>query len=104
MREAEEQAPATTSRRWAGRLLGLAALLFAGFFVLVAAGQRGGDTFFSNPSLSITILGAAVAAVVAGAFGVDALRHRDRSVVAFGAIGVATVVILWSALEIAFPH
>jgi len=96
--------PTTTSGRWAGRLLGLAALLFAGFFGLVGAGQRGGDTFFSNPSLSITMLGAAGAAMVAGAFGLHAVCHRDRSAVVIGAIVVATVVGLWTALEIAFPH
>ena len=44
-------------------LLGLAC--FAGFFGLVAAGEKGGDAFFDNPWLSSTILGAAGAVVVA---------------------------------------
>ena len=95
---------ATPSGRRAGRLLGSAALLFAGFIVLVASGQRGGETFFSNPALSITMLGAAALAVAAGSFGVRALLHRDRSVMVFAAIAVATVVILWTTLELAFPH
>jgi len=95
---------ATSAGRRAGRLLGVAALLFVGFVVLVASGQRGGETFFSNPSLSITMLGAAALAVAAGGFGVRAIVHRDRSVVVFVAIAVATVVILWTALELAFPH
>ena len=96
--------PETTSGRWAGRLLGLAALLLAAFYGLVALGQRGGDTFFSNPSLSITILGAAGSAVVAGGFGVDALVHRERSFVVFLAIVVAVLVIWWTMMEILFPH
>lgn len=96
--------PVTASGRWAGRLLGLAALLFVGFFVLVASGQRGGDTFFSNPSLSITMLGAAGFALIAGGFGMHALGHRDRSFVAFLASAVAMIVLLWTTLEIAFAH
>jgi hypothetical protein len=95
---------ATTSRRWAGRLLGLAALLLTGFFSLCALGQRGGETFFSNPSLSVTILGAAGSAVAAGGFGVHALVHHERSVVVFVAIAVAAFVIWWSSMEILFPH
>lgn len=82
----------------------MAVLLFVGFFVLVAAGQRGGDTFFSNPWLSITMLGAAGSAVTAGGFGVHALRHHDRSFVSFLAVAAAAIVILWTTLEIAFPH
>jgi hypothetical protein len=95
---------AALSGRWSGRLLGFAALLLVGFFALVAGGQRGGETFFSNPSLSITILGAAGAAVVAGGFGVHALVHHERSFMVFLAIAVAVFVIWWIAMEILFPH
>ena len=96
--------PATTSRRWVGRLLALAALLLAAFYALVALGQRGGETFFSNPSLSVTILGAAGSAVVAGGFGVHALAQHERSAVVFLAIAVAVFVIWWISMEILFPH
>ena len=90
--------------RWAGRLLALAALLLAAFYALVALGQRGGETFFSNPSLSVTILGAAGSAVAAGGFGVRALVHHERSVVVFVAIAVAVFVIWWISMEILFSH
>ena len=95
---------ATLAGRRAGRLLGVAGLLFGAFVVFVASGQRGGETFLSNPSLSITMLGAAAMAVAAGGFGVRALIHHDRSDVVFAAIAVATVVILWATAELAFPH
>jgi len=93
-----------TSRRWAGRLLTLSALLLFAFYGLVALGQRGGDTFFSNPALSLTMLGVASLAMAAGGFGVYALAHRDRSFVAFMATAVALFVIWFVAMEIAFPH
>jgi hypothetical protein len=100
----EVSMPSTTIGKWAGRLLALSAAFFAFFFGLVATGQRGGDTFFSNPALSITVLAAAGAAVAAGGFGVIALRRRDRSVVVIVSIIAGIVVILWIAAEIAFPH
>lgn len=96
--------PSTKMGRWAGRFLVLSTALFAVFYALVVAGQRGGDTFFSNPALSVTILAAAGAAVTAGGVGVNALRHHDRSAVVIVSIIVAIVVILWVAAEIALPH
>ena len=50
------------------------------------------------------MLGAVALAVAAGSLGVRALIHRDRSIVVFAAIAVATVVIFWTTLELAFPH
>ncbi len=96
--------PSSSVGKWAGRLLALSAGFFAFFFGLVATGQRGGETFFSNPALSITILTAAGAAVAAGGVGVIALQRHDRSVVVILSIVAGTVVILWVAAEIAFPH
>ena len=96
--------PETESGRWAGRLLIVAVLLIGAFSALVASGQRGGDTFFSNLWLSVTILGGAGAALAAGCLGGVALRHGDRSAVAILAVVVGALVLLYSAAEIAFPH
>jgi hypothetical protein len=90
--------------RRAGRLLGLAVLSYAVFFGLVVAGQRGGETFFSNPALSIPILVAALAAIAAGVTGVIARLREDRGVIVNAAILVGAVVALWVSAEIAFPH
>ncbi len=90
--------------RWSGRLLILAVVLFAVFIGLVANGQRGGETFFSNPALSGTILLAAVSTVMAGCAGVGAWRRDDRSLVVVVAIAAGALVALWVAAEIAFPH
>ena len=96
--------PSTNPRRWAGWLLTLSAALFGAFFALIASGQRGGDTFFSNLWLSATIIAAAASALVAGCFGGLALRRGDRSAVAMVAVAAGTVVALWSIAELAFPH
>ena len=96
--------PSTIFGKWAGWLLGLFAGLLALFFGLVAAGQRGGETFFSNPVLTIPMLGAAISAIAGGVLGVYAVRQRDRSVVVIVAILVGLFVLLWTAAEIAFPH
>lgn len=96
--------PLTSMGKWAGRLLALSAGFFTVFFGLVATGQRGGETFFSNPALSIAILAAAGAAVAAGGVGVIASQRHDRSVVVILSIIAGTLVTLWVAAEIAFAH
>lgn len=96
--------PSTIFGKWAGWLLGLSVALFALFYGLIAAGQRGGETFFSNPALATTILAAAGSAVVAGGVGVSALLHRDRTVIVILSVIAGVVVILWTIAEIVFPH
>ena len=96
--------PSTRTGRWAGGLLALAAALFAAFFGLVASGERGGDTLFSNPALATTILSAGSAAVAGGCAGALALQRRDRSVVVILSIIVGALVALWTVAEIALPN
>lgn len=96
--------PSTHTGKWAGWLLALALACFALFFGLVMAGQRGGDTFFSNLALTVPILISALAAIAGGVVGVMARRHNDRSIIVKLAILVGAVVVLWVAAEIAFPH
>lgn len=93
-----------TLGRRAGWLLLLAAALFASFAGLVASGQRGGETFFSNPSLTFTMLGGAVASIAAGVVGAFSVKHHERSVIAVVAIIVGTLVLIYAALELIFPH
>jgi len=82
----------------------LSILLFGAFFALVASGQRGGDTFFSNPALTVTILGSGLAAISGGVLGLFALWHNDRSLTVMIAVTVGTLATLWSVAELAFPH
>jgi hypothetical protein len=94
----------TTPTGWAGRLLLLALVCFAAFVALVAAGQRGGDTFFSNLWLTLPVLAASAAALAAGGCGGVAIARGERSVVAIVAVLIGAVIALWWAAELAFPH
>ena len=96
--------PSTDMGKWAGGLLALALACFALFFGFVMAGQRGGDTFFSNLTLTVPILLSGLAAIAGGVTGIVARRHDDRSIVVRLAIFTGAVVVLWTAAEIAFPH
>jgi hypothetical protein len=96
--------PSTVFGKWAGWLLGLFVALLALFLGLVESGQRGGETFFSNPTLTIPMLGAAASAIGGGVLGVLALTRRDRSVVVVAAILVGLFVLVFTIAEFAFPH
>jgi len=81
-------------------------LVFLGLFIgLVAGGQTGGDTFFSNLWLSISILSAGVAAIAAGIVGlVCILTRRERSLSVIATVILGAIVLAWVVAEIAFPH
>ncbi len=80
-------------------------VFFVVFIGLVAGGQTGGDTFFSNPWLSWSILLAGGAAVAAGTVGlVCLLTHRERSLPIIMTVVLGGVVLAWVIAEIAFPH
>jgi hypothetical protein len=79
--------------------------LFALLNVLVAAGQTGGDTIFSNLFLSIPALGAGAAALTAGAFAAFAVvRRRERSVLVLAAMIFGLLVLVFVAGEVAASH
>lgn len=86
--------------------LGLASVgSFGAFFVLVASGQRGGETFFSNAWLSTAILTATITTTAAGAVGMTAVvkqSERAPSVIATVAFGL--LVFGFAVGEVVFPH
>lgn len=96
--------PSTTRGRWAGWLLATALASFLLFATMVAAGQRGGDSFFSNLWLTGPMVAAALAAMCGGCVGVSAVRQGDRSPIVMMAITIGTAVAIYFAVEIAFPH
>ena len=65
----------------------------------VALGERGGETFFSNPYLSATILAAGACGIAAGVVGGLALVRGDRSPAVFLGVAVGVVVIFWVTAE-----
>lgn len=80
-------------------------VLFTVFLLLVASGQKGGDTFFSNLLLSVPMFVAAISAVSAFFTGiVGIIISKERSVFVFLAIAVGFLVLVFGIGEFAFPH
>lgn len=75
------------------------------FTALVASGQRGGDTFFSNLWLTVPFLLAGAAALAGGGTALYAVIARgERSIFDWVAIALGLFVIYFAAGEVLFPH
>ena len=97
--------PSTAPGNWSIRLIGASILFFILFIIIVASGQRGGDTFFSNLSLTIPMLIAAILAVCAFFTGIlSIIRNRERAVLVFISTAFGFLVLLYGLAEILFPH
>ena len=96
--------PTTTAGRRAALLVLIAVALFGLFIVAVASGQRGGETLFSNPVLTVPVLAAAISAIAAGVVGVVALRRHDYSAAVIASTIIGALVLLWCLAEVVFPH
>ncbi len=81
-----------------GALVGL-------FFVAVAVGERGGDTFFGNLWLSLPMVAAWLAGAGATATGTYAIvSQHERGALVFGATLLGLLVTAFGLAEVIFPH
>jgi hypothetical protein len=97
--------PTTLLGKWSVGFILIFSLLLAIFYLIVASGQRGGETFFSNPLLAVTVLAAGVAGVASFFTGiVSILKYRERSVLVFVATAIGLFVLFFASGEILFPH
>ncbi len=97
--------PRSRPARWSLILVVVAAWLFAAFFALVISGQKGGDTFLSNPWLAGTISAGAIAAIGGAFTGLYSIvRERERSPAVFVTTTIGLLVLVFAILEVAFPH
>ena len=97
--------PKTRLGKWSIWLIIVFILSFIVFQLLVASGQRGGATFFSNPILSVPILIAGIAGVsgfFAGIIGV--LRSKERSVLVFIATVIGFLILVFVSMEFLSSH
>jgi lipopolysaccharide export LptBFGC system permease protein LptF len=70
--------------KWSIWLIITFIVLFISFQLLVASGQRGGDTFFSNLVLSVPMLIAGISGIAAFFTGiVGIIKNKERSVLVF---------------------
>ena len=97
--------PSTILGTWSVRLIVFSILFFVVFFLFIASGQKGGDTFFSNLSLTIPMLIAAILAVCAFLTGIlSIIKNRERAVFVYISAAIGFIVLLFGFGEIIFPH
>ncbi len=97
--------PRSTHSRYAVRLLAASLGALGVFSALVAAGQRGGDTFFSNLWLTVPFLAAALAGLGGGTAATLAIvKDRDRSLGVVVALVWGLIVLFFTGGELIFPH
>jgi len=97
--------PKSVLGNWSIRLIIASAVFFIVFASLVATGQRGGDTFFSNLLLAITILIAAISAVSSFFIGIiSVIKSGERAFFVYISTLIGFIVLLYGLGEIIFPH
>jgi len=97
--------PESSLGKWSTGLIAVFAVFLVVFEILVASGQRGGKTFFSNLALTIPILLAGISSVLALLTGlIGVIRNRERSILVFLAMLVGLFVLLFWIGEVIFPH
>jgi len=97
--------PKSPLGKWSTGSVAAFVVLLVVFLLLVASGQRGGETFFSNLVLTIPILLAGTSGVLAFVTGlISVIRNRERSILVFVAMLVGFLVLLFCVGEVVFPH
>ena len=97
--------PKSRFGKWSTGLIAAFVVFFLAFLLLVASGQRGGETFFSILLLTIPILLAGTSGVLAiftGLIGI--IRKRERSILVYFSTLVGLFVLLFVLAEIIFTH
>ena len=98
-------APSTRLGWWSVGLSVGFLVFFTLFQILVTTGQRGGETFFSNPWLAVSILIAAGSAIAAGVTAAAAIFwRRERSIFSILALFLGLFVAVFVLGEIVTPH
>jgi len=97
--------PKTCLGKWSIWLIIAFIVLLTSFQILVASGQRGGDTFFGNLALSIPMLIAGIVGISAFFIGiVGIIKSRERSVLVFISVIIGLFILLFVLGEFLFPH
>ena len=75
------------------------------FFLVIKAGYRGGDTFFSNPPLAIPISISAMCGITSFITGVISIvKQKERSIFVFLSTFLGLFVLYFVLGEILYPH
>lgn len=97
--------PKTLLGKWSVYLILVFFVLLTVFYLLVASGQRGGATFFSNLYLVIPMLCAGLSGVSAFITGIIGIfKYKEHSLIVFITTGIGLLILLYILAEITFPH
>jgi len=80
-------------------------IFFSLFWIFVKLGYRGGDTYWSQPVLSVPMTIAGICGVTAFFTGLTSvIKHKERSLLVFLAILWGGFVLLFISGEVLSPH
>lgn len=98
--------PKTKLGKWSVVLIALFVLMILLFFAMIHLfGQRGGETFFSNPMLTVPFLIAFGSAAVSCIVGIISfITARERALLVFISVIVGLIVTIYGVMELVFPH
>lgn len=97
--------PKTILGKWSLGLIAAFIILFGLGQLEVAMGQTGGETFFDNPLLSLTMLGAVLTAVAAFVVGLVAvIKQRERSWLVYLAMLIGAWILTFALGEFLGPE
>ena len=98
--------PKTVLGKWSVGFVFLFFLLLAtGMFVVSVLGQQGGETFFDNPVISIPMLSAGAAGILAFFTGAtDIIKYKERSILVIIATVIGLLITWFVVGEILSPH
>ena len=97
--------PKTKLGRCSAWLIVAFAIFFGSLQALIASGQRGGDTFFSNLVLAIPGVLAASSGIAAFVTGlISIVRRRERSMSVYLAVGFGLITLIFVLGELIFPQ
>jgi hypothetical protein len=97
--------PRTSLGKWSIWLIVAVIVLYIIFQLLVASGQRGGATFFSNLALSVPMLLAGISGISAFFTGIiGIIKSKERSILTFIATVVGFFILFFILGELLVPH
>ncbi len=97
--------PKTAPGKWSIWLTVGLVLFFVIMLLMVAAGQRGGETFFSNLALAVPGFLAAICGIAAFFTGIIAIiKSKERSGLVFLAVIIGFQVLMFCLGEVLSPH
>jgi hypothetical protein len=97
--------PKTQLGKWSVWLIIAFIVLFILFQILVASGQRGGATFFSNLALSIPMFIAGISGISAFFTGIiGIIKNKEWSVLVFLSTIVGFLILFFVLGEFLVPH